>query len=153
MKLHKQFILTLALAAMALGVTTSRASAADVYKGTFTLPVEAYWSSTLLHPGEYTISMDMSYGRNSLIHLRGENMQTMILTGSVNLEGTSERSRLTLEDINGVYVVRELKAGVLGKDFRFSVSKAARRQTDRASAGTPVNVPVVAAAADTNSTK
>ena len=42
----------------------------------------------------------------------------MILTGAVNLEAHPTHSRLTLEDINGIYVVRELKAGVLGKDFR-----------------------------------
>jgi hypothetical protein len=142
MKLQKHFILTLALAATVLGVTTSRAIAAEVFKGTFTLPVEAYWASTLLQPGQYSISLDSDYARNSLIHLRGENMQTMILTGSVTLEDTSERNNLKLEDVNGTYVVRELKAGGLGKDFRFGVSKVVRRQTDRASVGAPVNLAV-----------
>jgi hypothetical protein len=142
MMLHKHFILTLALAATVLGVTASRATAGSVYRGTFTLPVEAYWASTLLQPGEYSIWMDSDYSKSSLIHLRGENTQAMILTGSVTMEDASEHSRLKLEDINGTYVVRELKAGALGKDFRFGVAKAARRQTDRASAGTPLNVSV-----------
>jgi len=142
MKLHKQFILTLASAAMVLGVTAARASAAEVYKGTFTLPVEAYWASTLLHPGAYTISMDTDSSRNSLLYLRGENMHTMILAGSVTLENTSGRNRLTLEEVNGTYVVRELKAGGLGKDFEFAVSKAARRHLEQASAGAPVNISV-----------
>jgi hypothetical protein len=142
MMLHKHFILSLALAATVLGVTASRATAGEVYKGTFTLPVEAYWASTLLQPGQYSIWMDADYSRSSLIHLRGENMQAMILTGSVTIEDTSERSRLTLEDFNGTYVVRELKAGGLGKDFRFGVARAVRRQTDRASAGAPLNVSV-----------
>jgi hypothetical protein len=145
MQLHKHFILTLALAATVLGVTASRATAAEVFKGSFTLPVEAYWDSTLLQPGEYSISLDTGSGRAPLVHLRGENFQTMILTGSVTLEDTSERSRLTLEEVNGIYVVRELKAGAVGKDFRFGVSKAVRRQTDRASSGAPVNIQVAAA--------
>jgi hypothetical protein len=142
MMLHKHFILTLALAATVLGVTASRATAGEVYKGTFTLPVDAYWASTLLHPGEYSIWMDSDYSRNSLIHLRGENLQAVILTGSVTVEDLSDHSHITLEGINGTYVVRELKAGGLGKDFRFGVSKVVRRQTDRASVGAPVNVSV-----------
>jgi hypothetical protein len=144
MKLHKHFILTLALAATVLGVTASHATAAEMYKGTFNMPVEAYWGGTLLHPGEYTISMEWDYAGSSLVYLRGENVHAVILTGSVNLENASDRSRLTLEDVNGTYVVRELRAGSLGKDFRFGVSKVARRQTDRASNGAPMNVPVIA---------
>jgi hypothetical protein len=144
MKLHKHFILTLALAATVLGVTASHATAAEIYKGTFNMPVEAYWGGTLLHPGEYTISMEWDYAGSSLVYLRGEDVHAVILTGSVNLENASDRSRLTLEDVNGTYVVRELRAGSLGKDFRFGVSKAARRQTDRASNGAPMNVPVIA---------
>jgi hypothetical protein len=144
MKLHKHFILTLALAATALGVTASRAAAAEMYKATFNLPVEAYWGSTLMHPGEYSISMEWDYAGSSLVYLRGENVHAVILTGSVNLETASENSHLTLEEVNGAYVVRELKAGSLGKDFRFGVSKAVRRQTDRASNGAPMNVPVAA---------
>ena len=83
MKLQKHFILTLAIGVMALGVTTSRATADEVYKGTFTLPVEAYWSSTLMHPGEYSISLDTNSSRNSLVHLRSSNFHAMILAGSV----------------------------------------------------------------------
>jgi hypothetical protein len=144
MNLHKHLIVPLALAAMFLGVTTSRAAAAEVYKATFTLPVEAYWASTLLQPGEYSISLDSDYTRNSLIFLRGENVQTMILTGSIALENASEHSHLTLEEVNGIYVVRQLKAGTLGKDFRFGVAKAVRRRTDSASAKAPINIPVAA---------
>jgi hypothetical protein len=144
MKLHKHFILTLALAAMVLGVTAWRAAAAEVYKATFTLPVEAYWGSTLMHPGDYSISMEWDYTGSSLVYLRGDDVHAVILTGSVNFENASANSHLTLEEINGTYVVRELKAGTMGKDFRFGVSKAVRRQTDRASAGSPVNVPVAA---------
>jgi len=145
MKLQKHFILTLALGVMALGVTTSRANADEVYKGTFTLPVEAYWSSALLHPGEYSISLDTNSSRNSLVHLRGSNFHAMILAGSVTLHNTRKPSRLTLEDVNGVYVVRELQAGILGKDFRFQVSNAARRQADSAVNRQPLNIQVAAA--------
>jgi hypothetical protein len=144
MKLHKHFILTLALAATVLGVTASRAKAGAMYNATFSLPVEAYWGSTLMHPGDYSISMEWDYAGSSLVYLRGDDVHAVILTGSVNLENASERSHLTLEEVNGTYVVRELKAGTLGKDFRFGVSKAVRRQTDRASTGAPINVAVAA---------
>jgi hypothetical protein len=145
MKLHKHFILTLALAAMVLGVTASRATAAEVYKGTFSLPVEAYWGSTLLHPGQYTISMDWDYTRTPLVYLHGEDVHAVILSGAANVENPSVHSHLTLEEINGTYVVRELKAGTLGKDFKFPVSKVVRRQTDRASKSAPINIQVAAA--------
>ena len=144
MRLHKHFILTVALGAMALGVTASRAAAAEVYKGSFTLPVDAYWGSTLLHPGDYSISMDWDYTRTSLVYLRGEDVHAVILTGAINTENPSGHSHLTLEDVNGTYVVRELKAGALGKDFKFGVSKVVRRQTEHASTGAPVNIPVAA---------
>ncbi len=117
MKLQNHFIVTLALAATVLGVTASRATAAQVYKGTFNLPVEAYWSSSLLQPGQYTVWLETDSARNYLLHLRGEHMHTMILAGSITLENTSEHNQLKLEDISGTYVVRELKAGGLGKDF------------------------------------
>jgi hypothetical protein len=142
MRLQKHFILTLALAATVLGVTASRAGAAEVYKGTFTMPVDAYWSGSLLHAGEYSIWMNSDYMMTSVVHLRGENFQAAILTGAVTLRDASVGSRLVLEQINGTYVVRELKAGALGKDFRFGVSKVVQRQTEHASAGSPIKLAV-----------
>ena len=109
------------------------------------LPVEAYWSSSLLQPGQYTVWLETDSARNYLLHLRGEHMHTMILAGSITLENTSEHNQLKLEDVSGTYVVRELKAGGLGKDFKFSVAKSVRQQLDSASVRTPVNIPLVAA--------
>jgi hypothetical protein len=115
-----------------------------MYKATFSLPVEAYWGGTLLHPGDYSISMDWDYAGSSLIYLRGEDVHAVILTGSVNLENASAKSHLTLEEVNGRYVVRELKAGTMCKDFRFGVPKVVRRQAERASNAAPMSVPVAA---------
>jgi len=141
MKLHKHFILTLALAATALGVTASRAAAAEMYKATFNLPVEAYWGSTLMHPGEYSISMEWDYAGSSLVYLRGENVHAVILTGSVNLETASENSHLTLEEVNGAYVVRELKADGPCQQWRADErSGHGRRRKLTSSGAAPVKV-------------
>ena len=143
MKLNKHFIATLALGAIALSMTASRAAADQIYKGSFTLPVEAYWGSTLLQPGEYTITMDSDTARASLIYLRGEGLHITLLAGPVTPHA-SERSLLRLEDDNGAYVVRQLQAGSLGKIFGFGIPKVVRARENRAATGTPVSVPVAA---------
>src|ERR1051326_4176079 len=57
MNLRKHFTMGLALTGLVLGLVAVPASAEPVLKGSFELPVAAYWGDTLLPAGQYNISM------------------------------------------------------------------------------------------------
>jgi hypothetical protein len=137
-------MLSLALGALALGAGASRATADEVYKGTFTLSSPAYWGDTLLQPGEYTIMMHTDLTRTPFVRLRGAGVNAVIMGIPVSSEPVSGRSSLMLGGFNGGYAVQKLDAGPLGRTFHFAVSKRVRNGTERAAAGTPVHVPVSA---------
>jgi len=142
--LHKRFALTLALVTL-LGLTAAGASAETTIKGTFTLPAQAYWNSTLLQPGDYTVSLDRSISGVELVNLRGEGIAATFITPAGS-EESSGRSCLKLDDVNGTYVIRELDAGPLGRSYRFGVSKQVRNLTLRGDAMQPATIPISAAA-------
>ena len=143
----KHVIIVLMLAALAIGVSASPAAAQTGLRGTFTLTVEAYWGTAVLPAGEYKIAMNLDATPNTrIVFLDGEGIHAMILTGAAMPEEVSGHSALQLEENNGVYVVRRLDAGMMGRSYNFLVSKAARMKTDRASASTPFSVPITASA-------
>ena len=144
MNLQKRFALSLATVAL-LGLTAAGASASTIAKATFTLPAQAYWNSTLLQPGEYTLSLERNLSGIELLHVQGENIYAtfVIPAGS---EDTAGHSCLKMDDFNGTYVVRELDASQIGRTYRFGVSKAVRDLTLRGAASQPVSVPLSAAA-------
>ena len=142
MKLRKHWMLSLSLAALALGVTVSRAAADEVYKGTFSLSSPAYWGDILLQPGEYTIKMDSDLTRTCFVQLRGAGVEAAIMALPVSSEPLSERSHLTLGEFNGGYAVQELDAGPLGRTFHFAVSKRVRKGTEPVAAAAPVQIPL-----------
>ena len=57
MNIRKNMTISFALAAVALGMTTTKASAQTVLQGSFDLPAAVYFGDTLLQPGHYSISM------------------------------------------------------------------------------------------------
>jgi hypothetical protein len=121
---HGFLVLTLALVA---GFTAPRAAAQQAFTGSFTLESEAYWGPTLLPAGQYSIIANLD--PTSTIHLvrvLGEGVRASILTGAVLAEPVSAHSKLQLQQINGMNVIRELDAGLVGQSFRFSVSKNVR---------------------------
>jgi len=132
--------------AVFVGFSTPRAMAQQNFKGSFNLPAEAYWGTTLLAPGHYTINMSLDPTQQvRVVRLQGDDLLIYILAGPPTPDRMSERSTLRLENINGVYVVRHLDAGILGQSYVFSVSKNVRMKVQRASAPSQVSVPVVAA--------
>jgi hypothetical protein len=54
MNIRKNLTISFALTALALGLTTTHASAQPVLKGSFELPAAAHWGDTLLQPGHYS---------------------------------------------------------------------------------------------------
>jgi hypothetical protein len=136
--LHKRFALTLALVTL-LGLTAAGAGAETITKGTFTLPVQAYWNDVLLQPGEYTLSLDRGVSGVELVSVRGEGVAAKFIVPAGSAE-SSGHSCLKVDDFNGTNVIREFDAGSIGRAYRFKVSKKVGNPTLRGAA--PVAVPV-----------
>lgn len=130
-------------AALIVGFTAQPA-AAQQFTGNFTLATEAYWGSTLLQPGDYKIAVntDVAHRVRQAV-VTGEGLRRAILTGPTYKEPVSNQSQLELEQINGVYVIRQLDAGLVGQSFRFVVSKNARTHGEQTTASSTMHVPVV----------
>lgn len=142
MKYAKYGTMVLTLA-MIVGFSTPRASAQELFKGTFSLATEAYWGPTLLPPGDYSITMSLDQTRLTReVRLLGEDVRASVLTDYGTPERVSDRSFLKLQEVNGVYVVRELDAGLVGRSFKFLVSKKARASAERPNAVSQLTVPV-----------
>jgi hypothetical protein len=136
----------LALAGLALGLTTVQANAEPILKGSFELPESAYWGDTLLQPGQYTIWMS-SEARDvahvPVIHLSGEGINVAFLAVAKPAR-ESGRNFLDIVNVDGTYVIRAFDAGTLGESFAFGVTKSVKNKALRASAEPAVAVPVSA---------
>src|SRR5450755_485775 len=108
MNIRKQFTIGLALAGLALGLTTTQARAEPVLRGTFELPAAVYWGNTLLQPGQYTIWMSTEVrdvARVPVIHVSGEGVSVQFLA-IAKPERESARNTLEISEIAGTHVVR-----------------------------------------------
>ena len=144
MNIRKQLTMGLALIGLALGLTTVRASAEPILKGTFELPAAAYWGDTLLQPGQYTIWMSTEVrdiARVPTIHLSGEGVNATFLAIAKPAR-ESGRNFLDVANIDGTYVIRAFDAGSLGESFAFGVTKNVKSKALRASAEPGMTVPV-----------
>jgi hypothetical protein len=125
----------LALAGLALGLTTMRAGAEPLLKGTFELPTAAYWGNTLLQPGQYTIWMSTearNIGYVPVIHISGEGVSATFLSVA-RPEKESNSNHLDIANIDGTYVIRAFDAGLIGESFSFEVTKSVKSKALRAS--------------------
>ena len=142
MKYAKHGFLVLTLAVVA-GFSAPRAAAQQAFTGKFTLASEAYWGPTLLPAGQYSIIANLDPTTSvRAVRILGEGVQATVLSGAVLTGPASAHSKLQLQQINGVNVIRELDAGLVGQSFRFAVSKNARGHAEQASAGAMATVPV-----------
>ena len=148
MNIRKNMTISFALAALALGMATTKASAQPVLKGSFELPGAVYFGDTLLQPGHYSISMNtevrhMAYVQK--IHVSGEGVSKTFLAISKPTR-ESGRNCLKITGIDGTYVVSSFDTGVLGRSYAFGMTKSVRNKVLRASAGPSIAVPVSTAA-------
>jgi hypothetical protein len=136
-QLNRAFGLTLLAGALTFGASQVKA---EVYKGTFDLPVEAYWGGAVLSPGEYTILVDKGLG-TPVVRVRDSARQVVsVLVGPSVAEKESQRGRLTLVQINGAYVVKKFDAGLIGKSFSFATPKAVRNRQLESKATSQITV-------------
>ena len=148
MNIRKHLTISFALAALALGITTSQASAQSVLEGSFDLPGAVYFGDTLLQPGHYSISMstdvrDLAYTQT--IRVSGEGVAKTFLAISKPTP-ESGRNCLKITGMQGAYVVSSFDAGTLGRSYAFGMTKSVRNKLLRASAGPSIAVPVSTAA-------
>jgi hypothetical protein len=129
-----QYALGAIALAAALGLTIPKANADQVYRGTFHLPFQTYWGGSVLEPGDYTVSMEGATERLSVIHVQGEKGVATILTGPVEVRDGVGKGRLVLANVNGLYAIRELDAGAIGKSFSFALPKNFRGVSQRGGA-------------------
>ena len=124
-QLNRTFGLALLAGALTFGASQVNA---QTYKGTFNLPVEAYWGNTVLSPGEYTVVVERG-APIPIVNVReGTRHVTSLIAGPWVTDNDSSRGRLTLVQINGAYVVKAFDAGLLGKTFSFATPKAVRNR-------------------------
>jgi hypothetical protein len=136
MNVRKQLTISLALIGLALGLTTVRANAQPVLKGTFDLPTAAYFGDTLLQPGQYTIWTSAAVHdleHVPAIHLSGEGIRKTFLA-IAKPDEDSGRNYLDIANIDGTYVIRAFDAGSIGESFTFGVTKSVKNKALRASA-------------------
>jgi hypothetical protein len=130
--------------ALFVGFSTPQAAAQQAFVGSFDLPAETYWGSTLLAPGHYTINMSLDPTQQiRALRIQGDDRRVFLLSGPPTPDRVSDRNVLRLENINGVNVVRHLDAGLLGQSYVFPVAKSVRVQVHRASTSTPAQTVVV----------
>ncbi len=139
MNVRKHLTICLALAALALGLTTVNAKAQPVLKGNFELPTAAYFGDTLLQPGQYTISMSTEVrdiAHVPVIHLTGEGINKTFLA-IARPQAETSRNVLDVVNIDGAYVIKAFDAGTLGETFAFGISKNVRNKALRAGVELP----------------
>src|SRR5579871_4245385 len=149
MNIRKNMTITFALAALALGMTTTKASAQPVLKGSFDLPGATYFGDTLLQAGHYTIWMstevrDAAYTQQ--IHVAGEGIAKTVLATSKAIR-ESGRTSLQLATMGGAYVLSSVDTGTLGRSYAIGATKKVRSQMQLAKAGPNLVIPVNTSAA------
>jgi len=144
MNIFKHLTMTLALTALALGVTTTQAMAQSAMKGAFELPRATYFGDTLLPAGQYKVWLSTAakdLETVSAIHLTGQGVRKTFLAISTSRRET-ERNYLEIADMGGVYVVRAFDSGTLGKSFGFGVTKNVKMKALDAQALPGISIPV-----------
>ncbi len=122
----KRCAISFALLTLVLGGLALPASA-QPYKGTFTLPNETVWGPAMLEPGEYTVSTD-TVGPTPFIRIEGNGKTATILTGATGyLEPFQAKGSLEVSEANGTYVITKLTAGMIGREYSFTVPRAIRK--------------------------
>ena len=122
MNLQKKLKLGLLALAIVLVASAVPANAQQIYRATFTLPFEAQWGSTVIEPGDYTITVEEALGQK-LIRVHGAG-DLAVFAGISNSEPFGDRSKLVFVSVNGLYTLKAFSAGSIGKAFMFPVPKA-----------------------------
>ncbi|HEV8041241.1 MAG TPA: hypothetical protein VGP62_20370 [Bryobacteraceae bacterium] len=124
MNLQKKLKLGLLALALVLVVSAVPANAQQLYRATFTLPFEAQWGSTVIEPGEYTITVEEALGQK-LIRVNGSGeRQLAIFAGLSSSEPYGDNGKLVFVNVDGLYTLKAFSAAAIGQAFIFPVHKS-----------------------------
>ena len=130
MTLNRSFKLVapLGLALLAGCLTANLANAQEVYRGRFTLSVEARWGNVVLPPGDYSFALDHATSSGK-VSVRGETGRALgfITNPAISDRQTFDRSELILVRSGGNYTIRALRLPELGLTLEYSVPKSGRQ--------------------------
>jgi hypothetical protein len=132
MDLQKKFRFGGLIFMAALVLSAVPLSAQQVYKASFELPFTAYWNSTILEPGEYTVTVEQGLAMR-LIRVQGPRVTAVTVAASYNEEPFAEQGRLTFANVDGVYLLERFNAGTLGQSFAFTRPKSLRGRSGHTS--------------------
>src|SRR5579863_9690164 len=86
---------------LALLAAAVPANAQQLYKGTFTIPIETKWGNTAMEPGQYTITVEQALGQK-LVRVHGPGDLAIFGTPS-SIDAVGGRGRLTFVSVDGLY--------------------------------------------------
>jgi hypothetical protein len=123
MNLQRKLKLGLLALAIVLVASAVPANAQQLYRATFTLPFEAQWGSTVIEPGQYTITVEEALGQK-LIRVNGDGQRLAILAGISSSEPYGDNGKLVFVNVDGLYTLKAFSAAAIGKAFVFPVHKS-----------------------------
>lgn len=128
---------TLSAVILAAAFSGMASAQTEHYRGTFQLPVEARFGSTVLQPGSYTVStLEGAKG----IRITGEQKGIAILAAGYDLEPGTKKARMVFVDSNGTYALQSFESGAMGKALHFNVGKTPRGAVERAAVKPAIEV-------------
>jgi len=115
--------LKLGLLALAIVIVASAvpANAQQLYRATFTLPFESQWGSTVVEPGQYSITVEEALGQK-LIRVHGS-QELVMFAGPSSSEPFGDNGKLVFVNVNGLYTLKAFDAAAIGQAFIFPVHK------------------------------
>ena len=121
----------LSVVALALGATGAKAwsPAGTAFAGTFTLPVEAQWGSTMLPVGEYSLYYRQALkGGTFVVEVVGKEKgspHAFILPRATETASTTKSALICVREGN-VLVVRALEIAAMRESVRFGLPRGAQ---------------------------
>jgi hypothetical protein len=142
MKTKRIGSMLLVLAAFAVALLPQRASAQEVVTGTFTLPVEAHWGTTMLPAGNYRFSAN-DLSPTTLVRVSNEANPSasyfVLAKGWDQMPSGSGKSKLLLGSKDGEAYVKELQLGSAGTTLYFGAPN--NRKVILARSSSPGRIP------------
>jgi len=113
-------LIVLALLATSL---VPMAASAQVFKASFTLPVESRWGTTILPPGPYTVTLD-SQGFPNIAKVQGESFSILVMPSVVDENHAYGPSKVLIARSGGRARIRAVCFGNLGTTYWYPQPKS-----------------------------
>ena len=125
----KTFVVRMVLFAVCAVCLLSDLAKAETVRGTFKLPVEAYWGRALLQPGDYEFTVDTeSAARIITVRSKATGSSYMMLSSALSDMSGGAGSSLELAQTEAGMYVRTIYLKDPGVALAFSTPKVAMRK-------------------------